>query len=154
MGAEPLVSARHGTRPRLTCWCTRSAARGPLRLPARSTSRPPRSPTAPDALSSRTLALGSSHTCGRTGAGEVYCWGLNSFGQLGDGTEQPRATPTKVAGGIVFRSITAGAFQTCGATAGGEAYCWGKNSTVPIADAAATVREPTRVDQLTLATTN
>jgi alpha-tubulin suppressor-like RCC1 family protein len=36
------------------------------------------------------------HTCGRTAAGTVYCWGYNGAGQLGDGTQQSRLVPTPV----------------------------------------------------------
>lgn len=44
------------------------------------------------------LAAGASHTCGVSGAdGHAYCWGLNSDGQLGDGTLTNRAVPTQVA---------------------------------------------------------
>jgi alpha-tubulin suppressor-like RCC1 family protein len=45
------------------------------------------------------LTVGSGsygHTCGRTSAGTVYCWGYNSAGQLGDGTQQTRLVPTPV----------------------------------------------------------
>ena len=36
------------------------------------------------------------HTCGVTTGGEAYCWGLNSDGQLGDGTGTNRSVPVKV----------------------------------------------------------
>ena len=42
-------------------------------------------------------ALGANFTCGRTAANRAYCWGSNLFGQLGDGTETDRLTPTPVA---------------------------------------------------------
>lgn len=44
----------------------------------------------------RALDAGSSHTCARRATGQVYCWGYNSFGQVGDATNDPRATPTEV----------------------------------------------------------
>jgi alpha-tubulin suppressor-like RCC1 family protein len=42
------------------------------------------------------LAAGEFHTCGLTWEGELYCWGNNDYGQLGDGTRELRATPVRV----------------------------------------------------------
>jgi alpha-tubulin suppressor-like RCC1 family protein len=38
------------------------------------------------------------HTCGLTTGGVAYCWGWNSNGQLGDGTQANRLVPVKVVG--------------------------------------------------------
>ncbi|MEJ7810412.1 MAG: hypothetical protein WKG32_08365 [Gemmatimonadaceae bacterium] len=70
----------------------------------------------------------STHTCALTAAGAAYCWGANSFGQVGNGSIGGIiATPTAVAGGLTFAELSAGRDFTCGRTAGGAAYCWGKN---------------------------
>lgn len=42
----------------------------------------------------------SDHTCAWTTSGEPYCWGLNEWGQLGDGSRTSRAVPVPVAGGL------------------------------------------------------
>src|SRR5437773_4630444 len=69
------------------------------------------------------------HTCGVTAAGAAYCWGDNTYGQLGDGTTTNRLTPVLVAGGVSFAAVSAGAFRsTGGPTAAGGAYCWGNNN--------------------------
>jgi alpha-tubulin suppressor-like RCC1 family protein len=75
------------------------------------------------------------HVCGVTTAGAAYCWGLNSFGQLGDrttaGPEQCMAgipcspTPVPVLGGLVFTMASANHLHTCAVTSQGAAYCWG-----------------------------
>jgi alpha-tubulin suppressor-like RCC1 family protein len=43
-----------------------------------------------------TLAAGEWHTCGVTWSGETYCWGANTSGQLGDGTQADRDAPVQV----------------------------------------------------------
>lgn len=90
----------------------------------------------PPAAGLVSLAAGGDHTCGLTAAGEAYCWGNNSDGQLGDGTLTERPTPAAVAmpGGVTFASLAAGYFHTCGVTATGEAYCWGSNADGQLGD--------------------
>jgi alpha-tubulin suppressor-like RCC1 family protein len=44
-----------------------------------------------------TISAGAWHTCGVTTDGDVYCWGDNLNGQLGDGTTTQRTTPVPVA---------------------------------------------------------
>jgi alpha-tubulin suppressor-like RCC1 family protein len=73
------------------------------------------------------LSTFGSHTCGITAAGRAYCWGLNSGGQLGDGTETDRASPTPVAGDLEFRLVSAGQSHSCGVTTDSQVYCWGFN---------------------------
>lgn len=42
------------------------------------------------------IQSGGSHTCALSTAGALYCWGANSFGQLGDGTITRRLAPVMV----------------------------------------------------------
>jgi alpha-tubulin suppressor-like RCC1 family protein len=46
------------------------------------------------------LSAGGSHTCGLNGAntGAVYCWGANTFGQLGNSWTTSSSVPVNVAG--------------------------------------------------------
>jgi alpha-tubulin suppressor-like RCC1 family protein len=45
------------------------------------------------------LAAGESHTCAVTSAGDIQCWGQNSYGQVGDGTSGTgRLSPVGVVG--------------------------------------------------------
>lgn len=72
------------------------------------------------------LALGERHTCALI-RGEVWCWGANARGQLGDGTRDGRALPRPVAGlpGPAL-AIAAGRSHSC-AGVEGAVYCWGAN---------------------------
>ena len=85
------------------------------------------------------LALGGAHSCARTEAGEVYCWGSNDAAQLGLADEAPVSTcqslgrpcsptPRRVAVGRA-RRIVAGFAHTCALLGDGSVHCWGENST-------------------------
>ena len=74
-----------------------------------------------------TISVGVVHACGLSTTGAAYCWGRNNNGQLGDGTQIDRSTPTPVSGGLTFQAIAAGNYFTCGLTPAGSAYCWGWN---------------------------
>lgn len=75
------------------------------------------------------ISAGNYHNCGRTAAGEVWCWGYGMLGGLGQGSYLVSATPLKVVApaGTVFTSITAGGGHTCGLADSGLLYCWGSN---------------------------
>ncbi|HSQ28429.1 MAG TPA: hypothetical protein VLN49_01185 [Gemmatimonadaceae bacterium] len=75
-----------------------------------------------------TISEGYYFACGIAVTGEAYCWGMNTMGQLGDGSNQARAVPTPVAGQYHFTQIAAGLFHACGLTPDGAALCWGLNT--------------------------
>jgi len=76
------------------------------------------------------VSSGWMHTCARTDNGEVYCWGNNATGNLGDGTA---ATVRPIAGRVdgigngPVRQISAGADHTCAISAERDVWCWGGN---------------------------
>jgi alpha-tubulin suppressor-like RCC1 family protein len=76
----------------------------------------------------QTIAASAGHTCGITTGGETYCWGLNEYGQLGNGQFRNRiGVPVPVMGGHGFMAVTVGREHSCAATRDGEFYCWGTN---------------------------
>ncbi|MBM6406109.1 hypothetical protein JQN72_17895 [Phycicoccus sp. CSK15P-2] len=77
---------------------------------------------------------GGHHTCRLDTEGAAWCWGLNDFGQLGDGTEERRYTPTRVATDLTFTSLTLGRNHTCGVATDGAAWCWGRNEFGQVGD--------------------
>jgi alpha-tubulin suppressor-like RCC1 family protein len=77
------------------------------------------------------VAFGDNHTCALSSAGEIYCWGDNSAGQLGVGDTFDRRFPLKIEldvdNPIRFRKIKSHANQNCALSYGGDLYCWGEN---------------------------
>ncbi|HEY4956128.1 MAG TPA: hypothetical protein VII02_14715 [Gemmatimonadaceae bacterium] len=70
----------------------------------------------------------AAHTCGITVTQTILCWGLNSAGQLGNGSTESTQTPTPVTSTLKFRSVSAGFGYTCALSVDGAGYCWGLNA--------------------------
>jgi alpha-tubulin suppressor-like RCC1 family protein len=72
------------------------------------------------------ITAGRRHTCALVG-GNVWCWGDNGFGQLGDGTTVKRLNPVEVPGLSGVLQIEAGLDHTCARLADGL-KCWGSGA--------------------------
>lgn len=79
------------------------------------------------------IEAGAMHTCALTTGGEVLCWGLNGYGQLGTGTYENQSIPVKVQG-LPGKAtmITSGGSFSCALLQTGEVYCWGQNFVDPM----------------------
>jgi alpha-tubulin suppressor-like RCC1 family protein len=69
-----------------------------------------------------------------TNAGTVWCWGNNSYGQLGTGNTEPRSTPVQVPGVNNVVRVTGAGTHSCALQANGQLLCWGVNSSGAFAD--------------------
>jgi alpha-tubulin suppressor-like RCC1 family protein len=76
----------------------------------------------------RAVVTGASHTCALDHEGRAHCWGMNRYGQAGNGTYAEIATPRTVAGDLNFHALTAGGYHTCGVTPTGDLHCWGRDA--------------------------
>ena len=73
-----------------------------------------------------TINAGQYFTCGTTAGGTGYCWGANTYGQLGAGTlTEEILSPSVVPGAWAY--IAGGENHSCGVSTSGAAYCWGDN---------------------------
>ncbi len=92
-------------------------------------------------LSFAALAVAEGGTlspCGVAASGAAYCWGHNTYGQLGDSSTADALVPVAVVGGLTFSSLGAGLYHTCGITTSGRAYCWGLSRTGQLGDGSTT----------------
>ena len=74
------------------------------------------------------VSLGRAHTCAVLGSGQVWCWGANDHGQLGDGTFTDRLSPVQVAGITSATLVATGPDHSCALLAAGAVRCWGAGS--------------------------
>lgn len=74
------------------------------------------------------LSAGGNTTCAQTAEGELWCWGENTYGQLGDGSTTRRTTPVLVSGVINPVKVHAGGETTCAITDDHQLLCWGRNT--------------------------
>ena len=85
---------------------------------------------------SQRIAVGDSHSCAIASNDAVWCWGDNTYGQLGSsahaGLSNSRSTtPVQAAalpGSRVARTITSGKGHVCVLADDATVWCWGSNS--------------------------
>ncbi|NOK14211.1 RCC1 domain-containing protein [Corallococcus exercitus] len=83
------------------------------------------------------LSAGATHTCASTAAGEAWCWGSNTSGELGDGQAGvDRSSGAVRVQGLAgpARALAAGGGHTCARVGDGEVACWGSNVTGALGD--------------------
>jgi alpha-tubulin suppressor-like RCC1 family protein len=73
----------------------------------------------------KAISCSRSHTCVVAEDATAMCWGDNTYGALGDGTEKNSPTPVKVTGLASVAEIHADFSRTCARTTTGDVYCWG-----------------------------
>ena len=71
------------------------------------------------------IAAGSQHACGLTTGGLAYCWGDNTWGQLGNASTDRALEPVAVLGDEQYLDIDADFGITCAIRIDGIAACWG-----------------------------
>jgi alpha-tubulin suppressor-like RCC1 family protein len=80
-----------------------------------------------------TVDYGQSHTCAILSDHSMWCWGANSFGQLGDPAlstvySEPTLLPNEVAGDHLWETFDTGEGHTCAIDTDGALWCWGADT--------------------------
>ena len=108
------------------CWGTLPSTIDPLLVPSRVITADSAVPVQVPLANVRTIAVGVRHSCATLIDDTVWCWGANSWGQLGDGTKNDSLIPVRAAIRKV-QSLDVGAGHTCAVRRTNSVWCWGSN---------------------------
>jgi len=137
-----------------TLWCWGDNEAG--QLGDGTTASPKPSPVQVTSLGANAVdvSAGGAHTCARTNNGALWCWGLNHYGAIGDGTTAGQTcgsftckpSPVQVASfgtGAIY--IATGWYQTCARKIDGSLWCWGGNEYGQVGDGTTASPKPSPV---------
>lgn len=86
------------------------------------------------------IATNYDHSFAIDESGQLWAWGLNSCGQLGDGTTDTVLKPKPIIQGKKFKEISAGYAHTLAIDEDGNLWTWGKNDYGQLGDGTRTRR--------------
>ncbi len=86
----------------------------------------------------KALSANASDTCALMEAGDVRCWGDNTYGQLGNGTTEDSSVPVTVPGLSAASGVAVGGYHACAVVSGGAVRCWGHNHLGQLGDGTTT----------------
>ena len=91
-------------------------------------------------------ALGQGlSTCAIKTNGDLYCWGLGSYGQLGGGNLTSFNKPQKVSSLTPWATVAVGNEHACGLGSDGRLSCWGASNFAQLGSGIPFVSTPTPV---------
>ncbi len=91
-----------------------------------------------------------SHTVALLSDGTLRAWGVNNYGQVGDGTSTQRLNPVPVLGLSKLLMVAAGEYHTLALKADGTLAAWGYNSSGQLGNGTSTWANPVPVKVLGL----
>ena len=111
------------------------------------------------------VGVGAMGSLALSSTGQLYAWGDNNFGELGNGTMTGSSVPVAVAAGAIppgttISQIAAGGFHNLALSSTGQLYAWGDNLdgelgngtttgwSVPVAVAAGAIPPGTTITQI------
>ena len=113
------------------CWGDNSSSA----LGAKSTIKNAEKPSVVQGLSAVSQVVAGDHdSCAVLSSGIVKCWGLNTSGQLGNGTVGDDVPPKPVVRLNGVAQVSLGSIHTCARTRAGAVWCWGANGSAGVGD--------------------
>jgi len=76
----------------------------------------------------------SGHTCAVTSSKELWCWGANVDGQIGDESGEDQLLPKRIASLSGVTAVSLGARHSCALLEDHRVFCWGDNDSLQIGD--------------------
>ena len=79
------------------------------------------------------ISAGGNHSSAITSEGRIFMWGYNNLGQLGDGTDTQRNTPTEITSNFdlniteTIESMSLGSSHSSAVTSENRVFIWGYN---------------------------
>lgn len=140
-----------------TVWCWGSDASGQLGNGTSTTTNQTRPVQVSGVSGATAIAAGGGSACAVV-AGGVKCWGLNTNGQVGDGTTTPRTSPVDVKVSVstslsAATGVSVGAAHACALLSSGGVKCWGLNTSGQLGIGTSTGQSVFAVDVKVNATT-
>ena len=90
------------------------------------------------------VTAGLAHSAGLTADGQLWLWGSNNLGQLGDGTTMDHAqpqvifTPATAAANTTWTFVAVGGFHSAALRSDGTLWTWGANANGQLGDGTTT----------------
>ena len=77
----------------------------------------------------KSVANGFYHTAAIKTDGNLWTWGFNVYGQLGDNSSTDKSSPVQtVSGGTNWKSVSCNAYHTAAIKTDGSLWLWGRNN--------------------------
>ena len=74
------------------------------------------------------------HTLAITSGNQLWVWGKNNYGQLGDNTAVNKSSPIQIASAKSWSSVVGGYSHTLAVTTGNQLWTWGNNNNGRLSD--------------------